>query len=88
MTNSFPKHDKRHSKKLAYYDNVSSFLAYIDYVLEKSLSHMCIYISVYMGRFMKSSFPKLDLQICHWHCKLDFWIGGYRGLEKSSSYTH
>ena len=31
--------------------------------------------------FMKHS----DLRTCQWHCKLDFWIGAYHVLQRSSS---
>ena len=41
--------------------------------------HIYIYIHVYAQLFPK-------LQTWHWHFKLDFWIGAYRVLEKSSSY--
>ena len=36
---------------------------------------------------MKSSFPKHDLRTYYWYWNLDFWIGAYRVLEKSSSFA-
>ena len=70
MKSSFPKPDKCHSKNNGL---AMSIPKYIDYVLEESFQHL--YTCVYMCIFIKSSFPKHNLQTWHWHCKLDFWIG-------------
>ena len=77
---SFPKLDKHHSKKWAYYAKVK----FIHCVFEKGFSHMLIYVYI----FMKSSFPKHYLRTWHRHCNLDFWISAYCILEKSFSYIY
>ena len=56
LKSSFPKHVKRHSRKRASNANAK----FKDCVLVRSFSHMCICVHVHI--FMKSSFPKHDLQ--------------------------
>ena len=43
---------------------------------------------IHTNIFLKSSLQKHDLRTWHWHCKLDFCIGAYLVLEKSSSHKH
>ena len=52
MKSSFPKRDKHHYKKCAFYANAKV----IDYVLDKCIPHICTYMYI-----MKSPFPKQDL---------------------------
>ena len=84
VKSSCPKCCKHHSKKW-----VSNANTKFDYhLLEKNFLHMnkCQYTHIYIC--MKSSFPKHDFRTCHCYCSLDFWIGVWRVLEKSSSCTH
>ena len=53
-------------------------------MIRKRGFHISAHASV-MNIFMKSSFPKHNHQTALCHCKLDFWIGAYHVLEKSSS---
>ena len=46
------------------------------------------YVHIHICTYVKSSFPKHDLWIWHWHCQPIFWNGAYCVLEKSSSYTY
>ena len=82
MKSSFPKRDERHSKKKWAYDTNAMF---IDCVYENNCSHMNEYMHIYLYIFLNSSFAKHYLR--HWQCNLDRWIGAYRVLEKSPSYT-
>ena len=59
MKSSFPKRDKSDPKIWACKANAK----FIDYVLEKSFSHM--HVRIYMYIFMKSSFPNHDYQTWH-----------------------
>ena len=81
MKSSFPEHNKHYFKKRKWTCNANT--KFVDCVLEKSFIHM--YICTYVLIFIKHLFPKHDLQTWHW--QLDIWIGAYRILEKSSSYS-
>ena len=41
-----------------------------------------MYISMY-----EELFSKCNLRVWYWHCKLMFWNGAYRILEKTPSYS-
>ena len=73
MKSSSPKRVKRQYQKQVC--NANTKFDY--YILEKRFSQMnkCVYMHI----FMKSYFPKHDLQTWHCHCNLDV-------LEKSSSH--
>ena len=84
MRSSFPKHDKHHLRKE---NGLAMSMPSSWIVFWKRAFHICMYMCVYVYIFMKNSFPKDDSELWDWHCNLVFFIGVYRILEKSCSYT-
>ena len=74
MKDSFPKRVFKVNAKLR------------DRVLGKSSSEISKYTCTYT--YMKSSFPKQNLQTWDWNLKPISWNGAYRVLEKSFLYVH